>query len=165
MFNRYNQRVKAKLIQNKVKKELDVIENQDCFWDENELKEAVQASYYAIQVAWSNQDFHTLQEYLTPDLLKQWQVKMNWQNYKGHRNVLTNIRLLKNYVVDFNDSVNDDEDYLLVYIEGKMNDQLIDENSVIIESNKDVFVEYWKFKIQGKKIYLDCIYQSDEFEC
>lgn len=156
LIKRYNQRVKAKIMHTKIKNQLNDLVDQDNFWNEKKLKKEIEACYYEIQKAWSNQDLQTLKEYLTSTLLEQWKVKLNWQEYRGQRNVLTNIRLLKKYIVDL------DDDYFFVYIEGKMKDQLIEDNQVI-ESTNEVFVEYWKFKRVGKKIYLDEIYQQNEF--
>ena len=78
--------------------------------------------------------------------------------------MLSKIRLLNQGVVEVYDSENDDEDYFWVYIEGKMDDRIVNSENKIIERNNDVFVEYWKFQRRGNNIYLDKVYQKDEFE-
>ena len=109
-------------------------------------------------------DLETLKDYLTPQLLDAWQTKMNWYEFQGRRNELTNIKLIKQHVVNVYDSENDDEDCFWVYIEGMMDDLTIDEQNQVIESYDGVFVEYWKFKRLGNRILLDEIRQQDEYE-
>ena len=109
-------------------------------------------------------DLETLKDYLTPQLLDAWQTKMNWYEFQGRRNELTNIKLIKQHIVNVYDSENDDEDYFWVYIEGMMDDLTIDEQNQVIESYDGVFVEYWKFKRLGNRILLDEIRQQDEYE-
>lgn len=160
----YFKRSKAIKAHRAVKKELAILDDQDEFWNEKRIKQEVENCYYAIQLAWSNQDFETLKDYLTPSLLEQWQIKLAWQEYKGQRNVLKKIRLLAQGVVEIYDSENDDEDCFWVYIEGKIDDRIIDTNNRTVERNNDLFIEYWKFQRVKNNIFLDEIYQQDEFE-
>lgn len=134
------------------------------FGMKKELKKEVKRNYFIIQEAWSKKDLETLKDYLTPQLLDAWQTKMNWYEFQGRRNELTNIKLIKQHVVNVYDSENDDEDYFWVYIEGMMDDLTIDEQNQVIESYDGVFVEYWKFKRLGNRILLDEIRQQDEYE-
>ena len=159
---RYYSRIKAKEAHWQLKKQMQTLDDQDEFWNNERIKKAVQESYYKIQEAWSNQDIETLKKYLTPDLLDAWTTKLNWYEYQGKRNILKNIRLIEQDVINLYDSKNDDEDYFWVYIEGKMDDHMIDENQRVIEKNTDIFIEYWKFKRQGQSILLDEIKQEDE---
>lgn len=160
----YFRQAKARKMHRLAKKQLAILDDNDDFWNEKRIKKEVENCYYAIQQAWSNQDIETLKKYLTPSLLETWQTKLVWQQYQGQRNVLEKVRLLGQGVVEVYDSENDDEDYFWVYLEGKMDDRIIDEKNRIIEQNTDVFVEYWKFQRNGNNIYLDKIYQQDEFE-
>lgn len=163
-YSAYTKRSNAIKAHRAVKKELAILEKQDDFWNEKRIKQEVENCYYAIQLAWSNQDFETLKDYLTPSLLEQWQIKLAWQEYKGQRNVLKKIRLLAQGVVEIYDSENDDEDCFWVYIEGKIDDRIIDTNNRTVERNNDLFIEYWKFQRVKNNIFLDEIYQQDEFE-
>ncbi len=159
---RYYSRIKAKEAHWQLKKQMQTLDDQDEFWNNERIKKAVKESYYKIQEAWSNQDIETLKKYLTPDLLDAWTTKLNWYEYQGKRNILKNIRLIEQDVINLYDSKNDDEDYFWVYIEGKMDDRMIDENQQVVEKNTGIFIEYWKFKRQGQSILLDEIKQEDE---
>ena len=61
------------------------------------------------------------------------------------------------------DDIDNHQDYFWVYIEGKMNDTMVQDEQ-IIESHHDTFVEYWKFIRYGDDILLDEIKQQDEVE-
>lgn len=164
VYGVHYRRSKAKKMHREAKKQLELLDDSDEFWSEKRIKKEVENCYYAIQMAWSNQDIEALQDYLTPSLLEAWKTKLNWQEYQGQKNVLSKIRLLNQGVVEVYDSENDDEDYFWVYIEGKMDDRIVNSENKIIERNKGVFVEYWKFQRRENNIYLDKVYQKDEFE-
>ena len=163
-FRVYKRRQRAIIMHREVSETLDILDDQDIFWNEKRIKQQVEKCYYAIQEAWSNQNLEVLKQYLSPSLYESWQIKLNWQQFQGQRNVLSNIKLLKHDVVNLYDSTDNNEDYFWVYIEGKMNDKMLDQENQIIESNNDVFVEYWKFIRNENNIYLDQILQQDEFE-
>lgn len=163
-FTVYKRRQRAMAMHREVSETLEMLDDQDYFWNEKRIKQQVEKCYYAIQEAWSNQNLEVLKQYLSPSLYESWQIKINWQQFQGQRNVLSDIKLLKHDVVNLYDSTDNNEDYFWVYIEGKMNDKMLDAENQIIESNNDVFVEYWKFIRNGNNIYLDKVLQKDEFE-
>lgn len=163
-FSAYTKRSNAIKAHRIVKKQLAILADQDEFWNEKRIKQEVKNCYYTVQLAWSDQDFETLKDYLTPSLLQEWQTKLAWQEYKGQRNVLKRIRLLGQGIVEIYDSDSNDEDYFWVYIEGKIDDRIVDINNRIVERNNRPFIEYWKFQRVGNNIFLDKIYQQDEFE-
>lgn len=157
-------RYKAIGMHHQVKKQLKVLDDQDEFWNESRIKKEVKEAYYTIQKAWTLQDMETLKEYLTDNMYGVFETKINWNEFQGKRNVLNDIQLLKHDVVSLYDSINDDEDYFWVYIEGKMVDEMRDQENQLLESYRGVFVEYWKFKRAGNRILLDEIKQKDEYE-
>lgn len=150
---KYRRRYKAISMHKAMKKELK--EKNNTLFDEMKMNMKVTRCYYAIQNAWNDKDMDTLKEYLSPALFDQWQTKLNWWEYEGIRNELSNIRLLKTMVVEVGD------DYFWSYIEGKMRDRMIKDNEVT-QDNKEIFIEYWCFKMEDNKIYLDEIRQEDE---
>lgn len=157
-------RYKAIGMHYQVKKQLKVLDDQDEFWNESRIKKEVKEAYYAIQKAWTLQDVKTLKEYLTDNMYGVFETKINWNEFQGKRNVLNDVQLLKHDVVSLYDSINDDEDYFWVYIEGKMIDEMRDQEDQVLERYRGIFVEYWKFKRTGNRILLDEIKQKDEYE-
>lgn len=163
-FTIYQRRERALKLHRKAKQELAKLDDEDQFWNEAKIKQKVEACYYQIQIAWSNEDLEVLKDYLTPELYQSWEIKLNWQSFQGRKNQLSDIKLIKHDVVSVYDDDDNDKDYFWVYIEGKMLDQIVDVNNQIIESNDERFVEYWKFRRKDDRIYLDMILQQDEFE-
>lgn len=163
-INVYQKRHKAIKMHREAKGQLKQLDDSDFFWDEKRIKKKVENCYYIVQEAWSNQDIDELKKYLSSDLLEAWQTKLNWYEFQGKKNVLKNIKLLKHDVVSLYDDENNDKDFFWVYIEGKMDDRMIDNENQILEQNNGVFVEYWKFIRMGDEIYLDKVLQAGEFE-
>lgn len=152
-MKKYRRRYKAISMHKDMKKELE--ENNNSFFDEKKMNKVVADYYYTIQNAWNDRDMDTLKQCLSPTLYDQWQTKLNWWEYEGIRNELSDIRLLKTMVVEVGD------DYFWSYIEGKMRDRMIKGNEVT-QDNKEIFIEYWRFIVEDDRIYLDEIRQEDE---
>lgn len=151
-MKKYRRRYKAISMHKAMKQ--DFKQNNTSF-DEKKMNEVVADYYYTIQNAWNDRDMDVLKQCLSPSLYEQWQTKLNWWEYEGIRNELSDIRLLKTMVVEVGDG------YFWSYIEGKMRDRMIKENE-ITQDNKEMFVEYWCFKMEDDRIYLDEIRQEDE---
>ena len=107
-LNASQRRRKARLLHQRTKKQLDILDDEDAFWNEERIKKEVKRNYFIIQEAWSKKDLETLKDYLTPQLLDAWQTKMNWYEFQGRRNELTNIKLIKQHIVNVYDSENND---------------------------------------------------------
>ena len=152
-MKKYRRRYKAISMHKDVKKELK--EKNNTFFDEKKMNEVVADYYYTIQNAWNDRDMDVLKQCLSPSLYEQWQTKLNWWDYEGIRNELSDIRLLKTMVVEVGDG------YFWSYIEGKMRDRMIKDHEVT-QDNKEMFVEYWRFIVDDDKICLDEIRQEDE---
>ena len=152
-MKKYRRRYNAISMHKDMKKELE--ENNNSFFDEKKMNKVVADYYYTIQNAWNDRDMDTLKQCLSPTLYDQWQTKLNWWEYEGIRNELSDIRLLKTMVVEVGD------DYFWSYIEGKMRDRMIKGNEVT-QDNKEIFIEYWRFIVEDDRIYLDEIRQEDE---
>ena len=151
-FDKYRRRYKAISMHKAMKQDL---KQNNTFFDEKKMNEVVADYYYTIQNAWNDRDMDVLKQCLSPSLYEQWQTKLNWWDYEGIRNELSDIRLLKTMVIEVGDG------YFWSYIEGKMRDRMIKDHEVT-QDNKEMFVEYWCFKMEDDRIYLDEIKQEDE---
>lgn len=76
-LNASQRRRKACLFHQRAKKQLDVLDDVDAFWDEERINKEVKKNYFIIQEAWLKKDLETLKDNLTPQLLDAWQTKMN----------------------------------------------------------------------------------------
>ncbi len=151
-FDKYRRRYKAISMHKAMKQDL---KQNNTFFDEKKMNEVVADYYYTIQNAWNDKDMDVLKQCLSPSLYEQWQTKLNWWDYEGIRNELSDIRLLKTMVVEVGDG------YFWSYIEGKMRDRMIKDHEVT-QDNKEMFGEYWRFIVEDDRIYLDEIRQEDE---
>lgn len=152
-MKKYRRRYKAISMHKDMKRGL--AEKNNSSFDEKKMNEVVADYYYTIQNAWNDKDMDILKQCLSQSLYDQWKTKLNWWEYEGIRNELSDIRLLKTMVVEVGD------DYFWSYIEGKMRDRMIKGNEVT-QDNKGMFVEYWRFIVEEDRIYLDEIRQEDE---
>lgn len=152
-MKKYRRRYKAISMHKDMKRGL--AEKNNSSFDEKKMNEVVVDYYYTIQNAWNDRDMDILKQCLSPSLYDQWKTKLNWWEYEGIRNELSDIKLLKTMVVEVGD------DYFWSYIEGKMRDRMIKGNEVT-QDNKGMFVEYWRFIVEDDRIYLDEIRQEDE---
>lgn len=159
----YIKHEKIKKLHKQAKMQINNAYDKDNFWDEKILKQKVKEAYYQIQQAWSQQDLKTLKKYLSDDLYKQWEIKIEWQRYRNERNQLSHILLISKHIVSIYDDDNNDKDYFWVAIEGKMNDVMLSSEEVV-DSNNEVFIEYWKFIRNHDYILLDRILQEDEYD-
>lgn len=127
-------------------------------YDEKKIKKRIKDTYKKVQNAWSNQDLNTLKIYLTPSLFEEWKLKIEWQQFNNKRNVLKFIKL-KNYKII---SINDN--YIWVYIEGFMFDNMINQSSNKYSDipSFNFFYEYWQFELIDNNFYLSMIKQKDE---
>ena len=152
-MKKYRRRYKAISMHKDMKRGL--AEKNNSSFDEKKMNKVVADYYYTIQNAWNDRDMDILKQCLSQSLYDQWETKLNWWEYEGIRNELSDIRLLKTMVVEVGD------DYFWSYIEGKMRDRMIKGNEVT-QDNKGIFIEYWRFIVEDDRIYLDEIRQEDE---
>ena len=152
-MKKYRRRYKAISMHKDMKRGL--AEKNNSSFDEKKMNKVVADYYYTIQNAWNDRDMDILKQCLSPSLYDQWKTKLNWWEYEGIRNELSDIRLLKTMVVEVGD------DYFWSYIEGKMRDRMI-KGDEVTQDNKEIFIEYWRFIVEDDKIYLDEIRQEDE---
>lgn len=137
-------------------------------WDYELVEKRVEESYFIIQNAWAENNMKKAKRYMTPELLDNFQSKLNWMEVCNKKNIMKNIKLLDCYPISFVDEEKDCDDRLWVYIKGKMIDYVIDlkTNEVIEGSTMNKwFVEYWLFSKNKKGEWvLNKILQEDQLE-
>lgn len=135
----------------------------DPLWNRKRLKKRVKKVFYQAQDAWTNQNTDDFVDILTPDLYQNWCIQIEWQIYKGDRNILRNIHLLTISFVDIYDDDNNDNDCFCVYIQALMVDYMQSEShSYDFLRLPALLSEYWYFKRIDDEFYLDYIEQIDE---
>ncbi len=129
-----------------------------------ELSNRISSSYFVIQNAWASGNMDEATNYMTPELLQNFQSKLNWQKYANKKNIMKDIKLLNAYPISW---YNNNGEYLWVYLKGQMVDYVLDfaENEMVDGSTvRKSFVEYWLFRKNEKGEWvLGKILQKNEF--
>ena len=141
------------------------MKKSDNAWKYKDISSTVEKGFLAIQRAWANMDMSTASQYMSEELLSSFETKLSWMEYKGQKNVLDKIKLLKALPVAVNDDIDNSRDYIWFYIKGRMVDYTIDTSTKeIVDGSKHAssFVEYWQFVRKDDNWVLNCILQKDE---
>jgi len=152
----------------KSKKLIAMLGDKDHVWKFDNILKQVEATYFAIQNAWTKCDMAPAQKYMTEELYDQFNTKINWMVYRNKKNVLEKIRLLSCDPVSVYDDTDNLRDYVWFYIKGSMVDYIIDTTTNLkIEGNTapEKFEEYWQFtRNKDGKWVLNKILQKNESE-
>ncbi len=149
----------------KSKKLMKQMMQSDNAWKYKDISATVKNSFIAIQTAWANMDMTPAHQYMSDELFKSFQIKLNWMAYRNQKNILENIRLTQALPVAVHDDCDNSRDYIWFYIKGKMVDYIIDSNTQLkISGNTSVtsFEEYWQFIRKGNDWVLNKILQKNE---
>lgn len=159
-------KIKLTKLKNKSKLEIKELEKKDNSWNYEDMKDFVSEAYFVIQESWKDNDMKKASSYMMPELLEQFQIKLNWMEMQKKKNIMDKIELVDAYPISLNDDKEDTKDYVWFYIKGKMIDYIINtETSELIEGSlhRKSFVEYWQFKKnKDKKWALNKILQEEE---
>lgn len=157
--------IKYRLTKARVKTKIDFKKTS---WSYDEVGKRIEDAYFIIQEAWASNDMSKAKDYMTPELLENFTLKLNWMEVADKKNILKNIKLLDCYPISFTDLEGDKDDCLWVYIKGKMIDYVLNiKTNEIIEGStmSKSFVEYWLFSKNKKGNWvLKKILQEDELE-
>lgn len=128
--------IKVRLTKAKVKTKKKFKETT---WNYKVTQKQVEEAYFNIQEAWKNGDMSTCKNYMTKELLENFQMKLDWMEIASKKNVLENISLLEAYPVSLTDCDDDSLDRVWVYIKGKMVDYIINtKTDEVIEGTKKI---------------------------
>lgn len=144
---------------------LNKIDDLDPSWNQDQLDQRIEETYYSVQKAWSKKDLSTLQKYLSPPLYDRWLIKLNFMDLRHEENVLKNIQLLDHKIVSVHDFQENEKDSFWVYIKGKMIDYTVDMETREIKEGStkpSEFIEYWRFLRDKDTFVLDEIAQKED---
>lgn len=148
------------------RKLMKMLDNKDSAWKDKNILPQIKETYFSVQNAWTSLDMSTAKEYMSEELYRNFQTKLDWMKYRKQQNILKNIKLTESIPVSVHDDADDSSDYIWFYIKGRMVDYIINtETQEITDGNTlpQSFVEYWKFvrRPNGRWV-LDKILQEDE---
>lgn len=129
------------------------------------IKKRINKTYFVIQNAWSNNDMSPAIEFMTPELMETFNIKLQWMNFANKKNIMSSIRLLYGYPIFLDCRT---KNKMWVYIKGKMIDYVINTktNEIISGSTtNEKFIEYWLFtKNENNEWVLSQIKQENELD-
>ncbi len=149
----------------KSKKLMKQLMQSDDAWKYKDVSFMVNESFYAIQTAWSESDMTPASQYMSDELYKSFQVKLNWMVFRNQKNILKNIRLIHAFPVAMRNNDDNSRDYIWFYIKGRMVDYIIDTNTQSIISGNTFpssFEEFWQFTRKDNRWVLNKILQKSE---
>jgi len=124
------------------------IKELDPTFDENRFKEQAEDMFFKIQSAWTRRDLTSIQNIVSPQLLKSFKEEIDEYIEKGWVNRLENIAIRQVEIVDAAQSHG--EEYITVKFLASLLDYKVDEktNQVISGSTSEPvkFHEYWTFQ-------------------
>lgn len=136
-------------------------------WNSKEIQCQVEEAYFQIQECQRRMDITYGAPYLSEEMQKEFDSKMQWMKVRNEEAVLKNVRLLSAMPVCAQDEPDEEQDVLWYLIHGKMIRYYIDSASRRIvrgDTKPEAFFEYWKFVYRNKRWVLQEIRQQNEMD-
>ncbi len=136
-------------------------------WDWGVVTGRVHQVFYYLQDAWSRQDLSQGTQYMTPELLTDYQGKLAAMRSRGERNVIRDPDLSAENIDFVHSRLEADGEEFVARIFASLYDYTVDSSGRVIageEDNRLYFTEFWQFVWQGEKWKLKAIYQEDSLE-
>ncbi len=150
------------LIRKKAKKDAwkvfnSAVKSND-IWDEENLIGVAEGMFIRMQNLWSQNDLENSKMHLHPLYTRKYSSLLENNIQAGRYNRISNINITQTSVVLAQNYLDDSKDMFVAHIEGSMNDEMIDEQGNVINTQGDKkgkskrsINEYWYFQRQGDK--------------
>ncbi len=130
----------------RIKHKLHAAAQTDSQWNWDQIKPDIEKLFYQFQNDWSALDLEKMKAYITPEYHQKMQLLLGALSSMNRQNIMHNVKILQLVPTSFNDSPhNDQDDVLVVTIEAKADDQLVEANQELYVDN-DKFIEHWHFR-------------------
>ena len=131
------------------------------------VKPAAAALFMEIQGAWDTGNRQTLQRLVAPELLAEWEHRLDDFQRRGWRNRVEPIGTPNVEYVGLSNRAGDDGDRVVVRIEAKVRDYVVDHNGKHIKSEGQLsetrrLREFWTLRRRGNRWILGSIEQGAE---
>lgn len=136
-------------------------------WNPGKMKKYVKHAYFVIQECWRRQDTSYAEQYLSKQIIQNWNTKLGWMEVNHEKPVQEQVRLLSVTPVFAFDREGEEYDKLIYLIHGSMIGYYINtDTSEIIrgKTTPEAFYEYWTFIREDGRWVLDEIRQKDEVD-
>ncbi len=136
-------------------------------WDAKEIQRQVEEAYFQIQECWRRMDISYGAPYLSEELQKEFDSKIQWMVLRNEEVIQKNVRLLRAMPVSVQDEPGEEQDVIWYLIHGKMIGYYVNRESRRVVRGKtrpEAFFEYWKFVYRNKRWVLQEIRQQNEMD-
>ena len=136
-------------------------------WDSKKMTKYVKDAYFVIQECWNRQDTSYAEQYLSKNLIENWNMKLGWMEVNREKPVQEHVSLLSAVPVSAFDNEGEDHDRVIYLIHGKMVGYYINiDTGEVVRGDKfpEAFYEYWTFIREEGRWVLDEIRQKDEVD-
>lgn len=136
-------------------------------WDAKEIQRQVEDAYFQIQECWRRMDISYGAPYLSEDLQKEFDSKIQWMIVRNEEVIQRDVKLLSAMPVGVQDEPGEEQDVLWYLIHGKMIGYYVNRDTKrVVRGNTrpEAFFEYWKFVYRNKRWVLQEIRQQNEID-
>ena len=136
-------------------------------WDAKEIQRQVEEAYFQIQECWRRMDISYGAPYLSEELQKEFDSKIQWMVLRNEEVIQKNVKLLRAMPVGVQDEPGEEQDVIWYLIHGKMTGYYVNRQSRKVVRGKtrpEAFFEYWKFVYRNKRWVLQEIRQQNEMD-
>lgn len=155
----YKQREAAELMRR--------LEKLDPLWGESHIQARIEATYFAVQNAWTQRNQDLAREFMTDRLYEKHKRQTDAMIAEQRRNVLENVHLIHAKVIGVQQFVNKSQDRIQVHIKGSMIDyHIYTETGIRLSGDTNTpegFTEIWQFLRGDSDWLLDQIDQDPHF--
>ncbi len=158
---------KARMAQRRSRRTMAVFAEIGENWNADEIQRQVEESYFQIQECWRRMDVSYGAPYLSKELQKDFDSKIQWMQIRNEEVVQENVKLLSAMPIAVIDEEGEEKDTIWYLIHGKMTGYYIDKSTRLIVRGKkrpEAFYEYWKFVYRNRRWVLSEIKQKDEVD-
>lgn len=145
----------------KAKKEIAISNNEDSFWNYDEMIQLANDAFYKMQDAWSQRNIDLVKDSITESLYTKYKKELHWMILKREQNIVGDIEIKKLKIIGNEDYLDNELDRFTVYISGKMIDYSISDRTLEIITNKAkervAFADLYYFIRHDNKWLLDKI--------
>ena len=147
------------------KKQIGAFAKEEENWEYKELQKRVEEAYFEVQECWRRKDVNYAKDYLSKNLMVEFQMKIGWMDVRNEEVVQKEVTLLGADLLDAHNEKGEDADYVWYLIHGKMIGYYVDKDTKLIvrgSAKPESFYEYWKFVREDGRWVLDKIKQKNE---